>query len=195
MNSSVPKRPGKRILIVNRDMQMRYARAAVAVGLVSTTLTAVVILYPLYEFRILVIPRFLPWPFMLGMVLAALANAGFIWTAGVVLSHRIAGPVFSLVRQMRRIGAGALKSQLEVRTDDELKYLIRNFNDMADALVAREMQRITDLRAIEEHIGKLQKGDGKDTVIVEMKEMIGNLIVASDKMLIDYPRGYIPHDS
>ncbi|MCX6129316.1 MAG: hypothetical protein NTX25_09680, partial [Proteobacteria bacterium] len=60
-------RQKQRLILINRDFQFRYTGAAVLVGLLSTTLTCSVILYPLYQFEILRIPRFLPWPILIVM--------------------------------------------------------------------------------------------------------------------------------
>jgi hypothetical protein len=42
--------------------------------------------------------------------------------------------MFSLVRFMRRIQSGELDSSLRVRESDELKYVVRNFNELLDFL-------------------------------------------------------------
>ncbi len=134
MSEDRPKRP-KRIYLVNRDFQLRYAFAAVAVAMVSTVLTAIILLYPLYTFEILRIPRFLPWPIFGVMILAVLCNLLLLLFVGVFITHKIAGPMFSLVRAFRQVEHGNWAARLVVRSDDELKYLVRNFNEMIDGLV------------------------------------------------------------
>lgn len=131
---NLASRARKKTYIVNRDFQFRYTLAAAVVGLVSTILTAVVILYPLYIFEILRIPRFLPTPFLLAMCLAAILNIGLIVMMGIILTHRIAGPMFSLVRSFRRVEQGLYSVPMRVRTDDEMRYVVRNFNEMLEGL-------------------------------------------------------------
>jgi methyl-accepting chemotaxis protein len=126
--------PSKRLLLVNRDFQFRYTRASVAVGVVSTALTATVILYPLYVFKILVVPQFLPTPILLGMLAAALLNIGLLIIFGILISHKIAGPMFSMVRHIRRLAGGAWTSQMNVRPGDDLQFLVRNLNDLGQNL-------------------------------------------------------------
>ena len=124
----------KRIVLVNRDFQLRYTRSAVLVGLLSTLLSAFLILYPLYRFEILRIPRFLPWPVMALMGAAAIINIGIVAIMGIFLTHRVAGPVFSLIRQFRKVEQGSFQAELRLREGDDLKYVARNFNEMVVAL-------------------------------------------------------------
>ncbi len=51
--------------------------------------------------------------------------------------------MYALVRCFRRIEVGRWAGHLKVRDSDDLKYLVRNFNQMVDGLVytARGMLR------------------------------------------------------
>lgn len=125
----------KRIILVNRDFQFRYTRAGVAIGIVSTVLTSVVILYPLYLFKILVIAQFLPTPILAGMAAAALINIAMLVLFGILISHRVAGPMFSMVRHFRKIANGHWRTQMRTRPGDDLQFVIRNLNDLSAGLV------------------------------------------------------------
>lgn len=144
----------KKIFLVNRDFQLRYTKSAIVIGLVSTFLTSVVILYPLYQFQILRIPRFLPMPILFAMVLAALINIAIIGVMGILMTHRIAGPMYSLVRSMRLVSLGKFNGSMRLRDDDDLKFVVRNFNDMIAAL--RELTA-EDIQAIESELSALDK--------------------------------------
>lgn len=129
----VPSRT-KRMIVVNRDLQLRYTGAAVMVGTLTTCLTTFFILLPLYVFKILVIPRFLPWPILFVMALALLMNIFSVFILGLIMTNRIAGPLYALIRAMRQMGRGDFNAHLRVRATDDLKYVIRHFNDMAASL-------------------------------------------------------------
>lgn len=129
MEAQSPK-ARKRIYLVNRDFQFRYTGAAVLVGLTSTLLTVITILYPLYQFEILRIPKFLPLPILGTMLAAALVNILLVGLMGVIITHKIAGPMYSMVRQFRRVENGQWYGRMHLRPDDEMKYLVRNFNEM-----------------------------------------------------------------
>lgn len=134
---------GKRIFLVNRDFQLRYTRVALAVGVVSTALTVFLILYPLFYLDIVRFPSFLPRPFLIGIVFAAIVNLAIVAFMGILMTHRIAGPMFALVRQMRAIQAGYWQSHLKVRPGDDMKYVVRNFNDLVDYMLDTSKRDLT----------------------------------------------------
>lgn len=147
------KQRNKRIFLVNRDFQLRYTRIAVVVGLVSTLLTVFLILYPLFYLDILRFPAFVPLPFLLGIGVACCINFAAIAFISIHMTHRIAGPIFSLVRQMRLLQAGRWDAHLKVRTADDMKYLIRNFNELVDYMVETSRR---DLIRVSHAIDKLR---------------------------------------
>lgn len=124
----------KRMFLVNRDFQLRYTSAAVIVGIISTLLTACIVLIPLFIFEILRLPRFLPVPILLVMALACLMNISIVGLMGVFITHKVAGPMFSLVRFFRRVEAGMWFGEMRTRPDDDLAYLVRNFNEMLSGI-------------------------------------------------------------
>jgi len=145
-------KPSKRLFLINRDFQFRYVRAGITTGIISTVLTGVVILYPLYLFKILVVPRFLPTPILAGMLLAVCINIGMIVLFGVLISHKIAGPMFSMVRHLRKIANGQWRTQMHIRQGDDLQFVVRNLNDMSQALV---QTATSDLELVDRAIEQL----------------------------------------
>jgi hypothetical protein len=152
----------KRIYLINRDFQLRYIRAAVLVGLCSTMLTMFVILYPLFYLKVLRFPNFLPAPFLIACVVAALLNFFMIAFLGVRLSHRIAGPVFAMVRYLRTLQSGQYNERMRVRDSDELKYLARHLGDLGDILHAKTTTDLVHLNEIITIVGKSQEGLSKE---------------------------------
>lgn len=129
---ATPRKKWQRIYLVDRDFQLRYVRFFVLVGILSTALTLFLILYPMFYLDLLRFPDFLPWPFLTGIGVAALLNFLTIASLGVLITHRISGPIFNLVRQMHAIRIGHRGSQVKVRATDDLKYLVRNFNELVE---------------------------------------------------------------
>lgn len=150
------KKSAKRIILVNRDFQLRYAGAAVGVGLITTSLSVFVTLFPLYVFEILRIPRFLPWPILAGMGIALVINVASVFGMGIVITHRIAGPMYSIVRHLRRIGLGFYGYHMRIRDGDDLRYVVRNVNDMIDSLKFLTKQ---DLYSIDKATKLAEGGD------------------------------------
>ena len=167
----------QRILLVNRDFQLRYAGVAVLVGLLSTLLTALLILFPLYAFEILRIPRFLPWPVLILMGFAALLNMFLVAFMGVLMTHRIAGPMYSLVRQFRRVEEGYWCGQLKLRDEDELRYVVRNFNAMMESVHRQASQDVEQLEALEKIINDSnefgQSSIDRDKILEGLRALIG----------------------
>lgn len=163
----------KRIYLVNRDFQVRYTKVALAVALCSTMLTVALILMPLFKFNILRFPNFVPYPFIVGMVAASLINFVFIATMGVIMTHRVAGPMFSIVRHMRMVQMGQTLAPLKLRDSDDLKYLVRNFNELLEFL---SKQNRHDCEALDKIIVALKQSEGaaEATKLTEsLREIIG----------------------
>jgi methyl-accepting chemotaxis protein len=144
--------PRKRIYLINRDFQLRYTRSAVLVGLLTTVLTILLIIMPLFQLRIVRFPGFLPAPFLIGIAVAALCNFLIIAWLGIFMTHRIAGPMFSLVRHMRQVQAGSLFNDLRQRETDDLRYLVRNYNELIEYLIATARADLERLRTIREKV-------------------------------------------
>lgn len=156
--------PSKRIYLVNRDFQFRYTRIGVLAGVASTIMTTVVILYPLFAFKILVVPQFLPSPILLGMLVAAFINIGMIVLFGILITHRIAGPMFSMVRHLRRIAAGQWRTTMRIRPGDELHILVRNLNELSDALIDTASK---DLQLIDNVIESVPQASPQTTELLQ----------------------------
>jgi hypothetical protein len=140
----------QRLVLINRDFQFRYTGAAVLVGLLSTMLTTTLILYPLYTFKILRLPFFLPYP-VVGLIgLAALLNVLLVGFMGILMTHRVAGPMYSLVRQFRRVEEGRWYGQMRIREGDDMRYVVRNFNAMMEAINSQAHLDSDKLRNIRE---------------------------------------------
>ncbi len=140
----------QRLVLINRDFQFRYTGAAVLVGLLSTVLTTTLILYPLYTFKILRLPFFLPYPVMGLIGLAALLNVFLVGFMGILMTHRVAGPMYSLVRQFRRVEEGRWYGQMRIRDGDDMRYVVRNFNAMMESINSQTHLDSDKLRNIRE---------------------------------------------
>ncbi|MBC7660414.1 MAG: hypothetical protein H7249_12000 [Chitinophagaceae bacterium] len=140
----------QRLVLINRDFQFRYTGAAVLVGLLSTVLTTTLILYPLYLFKILRMPFFLPYPVMGLIGLAALLNMLLVGFMGILMTHRVAGPMYSLVRQFRRVEEGRWYGQMRIRDGDDMRYVVRNFNAMIESINSQAHLDSDKLRNIRE---------------------------------------------
>ncbi|MBX3181163.1 MAG: HAMP domain-containing protein [Polyangiaceae bacterium] len=84
----------------------------------------------------------------------------FIGLAGIVVTHRVAGPIFKMKRQLREVGSGHLRVPSALRKGDELVHFFETFADMVRGLRERQEREIALLDdAIVRLEGKAQEGD------------------------------------
>ncbi len=75
--------------------------------------------------------------------------------AGIVVTHKVAGPIFKMKRQIREVGEGKLKIPSKLRKGDELVDFFEAFEAMVRSLRANQAREI---EMLESAIAKL---DGK----------------------------------
>ena len=71
-----------------------------------------------------------------------------IGLAGIVFTHRIAGPVFKMKRLLRQVGEGKLILRERLRKGDELQHFFEAFEKMVDALREHQKGEIAKVDAI-----------------------------------------------
>lgn len=68
-----------------------------------------------------------------------------LWFAGIVITHRVAGPVYKMKRQIRDLQKGSFKVPSPLRKGDELKTFFDAFNDMVESLRDRQRKEIEQI--------------------------------------------------
>jgi hypothetical protein len=102
---------------------------------------------------------------VLFIVLAALV-AG-VGLAGIIITHKIAGPIYKMKRQIRELGEGSLKVPSPLRKGDELVDFFEAFRSAVMSLRANQEREIALLdRAIENLRKKANMED-----LVELEEL------------------------
>lgn len=80
------------------------------------------------------------------ILLAALVLlVGGLWAGAIVVTHRIAGPVFKMRRQLRAVAKGDWSRPSPLRKRDELRSFFESFASMIDALRAERRQHVAQL--------------------------------------------------
>lgn len=133
-------------LIIERGLQLRFARFVIFYMLLCCFITAFIVFYSLFlvfsESLVNVYPQHrLPEIF-------SRAYMAFFWGLGIVVplifygaitfSHRIAGPLPKIYQALRDIGQGKFETRVTLRKKDELRELAENINQMAQKLKERE---------------------------------------------------------
>lgn len=171
-----PRPIKKKLILINRDFQFRYAGAGIAASLVASLLMASLILYPLFAFKILTSIYFLPWPFFVGIMLAVILNMLVQLVFGIVMTHRIAGPMYGMIRTIRQIGAGKWSAQVRLRTQDELQMIGRHLNEMSEQLVRAGMDDLVRIEHLSSEIARLDINQtSKDSLTNELANLAANI--------------------
>jgi nitrogen fixation/metabolism regulation signal transduction histidine kinase len=68
-----------------------------------------------------------------------------LWLAGIVVTHKVAGPIFKMKRQMRALGGGDFGVPSPLRHGDELTEFFSTFDDMVRALRDRRQLELDQL--------------------------------------------------
>jgi len=85
---------------------------------------------------------------LLGIVGAIFAMVVALGLTGIVITHKMAGPVFKLKRLLREVAAGDLSPKPGLRKGDELQDLFAAFAEMVQAARERERDALTALSAV-----------------------------------------------
>jgi len=71
-----------------------------------------------------------------------------VGVAGIVFTHKIAGPIFKMKRLLRQVGEGKLIVREKLRKGDELQHFFEAFEKMVEDLRARQQAKIATMDGI-----------------------------------------------
>ncbi len=90
-----------------------------------------------------------------------------IWIAGIVVTHKIAGPVFKMKRMFHRVGEGHLGLRERLRKGDEMQDFFESFDQMLSSLRDRQSHEITQIDAA---IARIE-ADGSSDGVAMLKKL------------------------
>lgn len=70
-----------------------------------------------------------------------------LWAGAIIVTHRVAGPVFKMRRQLRAVASGDWSRPSPLRKRDELRSFFEAFASMIDVLRAERRHHLTELDA------------------------------------------------
>jgi methyl-accepting chemotaxis protein len=119
-------------IVINKKFQYQHSLLIVAVAVLLVNAFIIVrMLFPGDQ------PLDLTTPTALGVAAAELLLIGAIWYGCLKASHRIAGPVFVIEREVAKLGAGDLNASIMLRDKDMFRAEAQTMNESFDALRAR----------------------------------------------------------
>jgi len=154
--------------VVDRRFQFKYTAFIVAIGAVIALICALFILKAWQEnTELLAISQAIAneinrrestkvfW--MVGVFVLLEVVGLFFW--GVVVTHRIAGPLFIIDRYLGALRSGFYPDMRPLRRSDELRQFFDSFSSTVDLLRERESE---DIEAIAAALGTMPEGEAKD---------------------------------
>jgi nitrogen fixation/metabolism regulation signal transduction histidine kinase len=93
-----------------------------------------------------------------------------IGLGGIVVTHRVAGPVHKMKRQLSVLGAGSLRKPGSLRRGDELADFFQAFNDAVEHMRRRQEAHIAEL-----DVALTQLGDGEERARATLKQLRAEL--------------------
>lgn len=135
------------VFIVNRPFQIKYSLLFAMGGVLIAILFCAHIFYFLNEYLQVVIPDYADHPqvydfimsekrkIMLYLIVIVSLLGCFLFFMGVVLTHKIAGPIMVIKRRMADVERGDFGAQVRLRKGDEFKDLADSFNNMLNSLI------------------------------------------------------------
>ncbi|MGC3997151.1 MAG: hypothetical protein QM767_06365 [Anaeromyxobacter sp.] len=151
--ASASHRPSRRRFLVDRGFQLKYALVMAAAGVAVAVIfglwltqahtQALDLLQPTPETRAAIerSDHILAFTF----VVIAVALAAALGLLGVVITHRVAGPVYVMSHYLTVLAEGRFPRMRTLRRSDELKAFFRVFIDAVEALKSREIRHLADL--------------------------------------------------
>ena len=132
----------RRHYIIKKAFQLKYIALLLAVVLISVIITGYTIYYNIWTLlgdklanvypqgRLITIFRTVNVRLAINMIFVSMLCIGI----GIFASHRIAGPVFRMIRFLNTVAAGDYNQKLTLRKTDELKDLAEAINKVVDRL-------------------------------------------------------------
>jgi len=82
------------------------------------------------------------------LIIGMLMLVGAIGVAGIVFTHRIAGPIFKMKRLLREVGEGKLVVRERLRKGDELHHFFETFEKTVNQLRQKQVEEIARIDSI-----------------------------------------------
>ncbi|MFQ5915869.1 MAG: hypothetical protein ACE5JS_22065 [Nitrospinota bacterium] len=149
----------RRKFLIQPRFQLALAAQAILFLVLYSAALALLILYPNgltpeVKRQILSLPNYI-WPLMLALALVVAAHV-------ILLSHRIAGPSFRLVRVIQQMVTGHYQQAMTLRKHDSLKEVAESLTLLGDTLHRRRqalLEELDKLRTrLEPYTDDLQRG-------------------------------------
>jgi len=154
--------------LIQPKFQLVFSALLVFIALISAALVGIVIYQLIYannlvfvKYNVHLNPEFMSLLakerkiILLAWILSFLSVALILLVAGIFLSHKMAGPLYALTREMGKLKMGNLTAYLKLRKRDEFNQLKAPFNQWVDALRKMTINDIEKIDLIKKDLDEL----------------------------------------
>lgn len=169
-NQAVDPRARRRTFLVDRKFQLKWTFIIVAVGVIisaglgyfivrlNLTNTDLLELDAVYADKVADFDALAIY-YLIGFVVV-MALALFTW--GIFMTHRVAGPIFIIARYLGQLGSGQVPQTRPLRKGDELKEFFDTFAGMVDGFRDRNLEEAALLAKAAAEL--VDKGGSAETI-------------------------------
>ncbi|MFC2075166.1 hypothetical protein ACFLRA_02725 [Bdellovibrionota bacterium] len=191
------KRTRKQFVVL-REFQLRFSLLLAILGLLVTLVVGIII-YGVYDSNINILadkvdvtsPAVIDFlssmrkDIFQSLVAVFVGVTAILMLLGIFMSHKMAGPVFALLRQMKLLSHGDFNATLLLRKGDEFQNLREGYNELVTSLqnrIKEDILRITRIRQdLGDRIDSLSKIGAPPTQVEELRALKDSLDLMYDE--------------
>lgn len=132
----------RKLRLVDRNLQVGLTGSFIAIAAVGAVLQAVLLSRSidalLASGDVEAVRTQVPALLMRNLLVTVPAVAASMWVFGILLTHRVAGPLHRLERHLEALAAGEPTQDCTLRVDDELQGLCEKLNVAVERLRSRD---------------------------------------------------------
>ncbi len=179
-------RPGRRTYVVDRRFQLKYTLLLVGVGVAVTALFgSMMYLVHLSALRAYAEGRGTTdssAPLVWVMAALAIAMAAALSLVGVMITHRVAGPVHVMNHYLNVLAGGRYPIMRPLRKGDELQRFFETFQGAIESLRSREADEADTLKSAVAMLSPLASTDEVKSLLAQLQAMHDRKRDATDQV-------------
>lgn len=181
---------GRRTYVIDRGFQLKYTVMLVVLGAaISSLFAAMMYLVHLDAERMLPVAPQLQQELARNdttlvtlMVGITVLMAGALGLVGVLITHRVAGPVYVMSHYISVLARGRYPLMRPLRKQDELKAFFERFQEAVESMRSREAKEADELRRAVEVLAPLATSDAAKEALGGLQAMQARKRDATDRI-------------
>ncbi|MFN0063950.1 MAG: signal protein [Myxococcaceae bacterium] len=181
---------GRRTYVIDRGFQLKYTLLLVAAGaVVSLLFGSMMYLAHAAAARDAQVPPEVraqlaaaDTTLLILMVAVALLMAVALGLFGVLVTHRVAGPVYVMSHYVSVLAKGRYPIMRPLRRSDELRAFFERFQTAVESMRVREAQEAEALERAVAHLGGAAANNGAHAALEELRQLAARKRDATDRV-------------